>query len=653
MMKLPASQAAFKTYHYSASSFIPRSTYLFKIMVFLATPGILSLLARRSSAFVVKPNGAPGTTPLLLRRGSCSTASLATSLATWKSQSFLQRDPLPVIQHQHAKNHLQWSRTSGALYFSTQPSETKELSSSSPPVPMTLLSGFLGTGKTTALKHLLENKENLKIGVIVNDVASVNIDAKLVSGQTADMVELQNGCACCSLADELFSSVDKLLQGRDLDAIVVELSGVADPMAIKSNWRVAPITVRSKADIARVVTLVDAGTFGSDYMTWDNAGERLQWTDPGDECSANRKVAELLVEQVEAANLVLINKIDLATEEEVKIASSMARALNKDAVLKEVEFGRMSPLDLIATIQPEIVVGEDHSHDHSHSHEEACHDPKCTDPSHSHSHDHHEHQDAKTTACSDPDCTDTSHSHSHEHSSDATNACADPDCNDPTHSHDHSHSHSTSTEELGIKNFVYKATKPFDPRKLMNVLNRWPIPVKDKMDFGLLTETDKEDFQVGGSDSPFAGVLRSKGFCWFAPLRWSGTNGEAWRHDTAMYWSHAGKHFSVTAAGKWWGTISKEQMKKFFIDNEEEYQRILREDFVTDEFGDRRQELVFIGSNIDEEQITKTLDDCLVTDKEMEKYRQNLQNYMDTILSTSSGAGLFDVGSVDHTPLWS
>ena len=354
---------------------------------------------------------------------------------------------------------------------------------------MTLLSGFLGTGKTTALKHLLENKENLKIGVIVNDVASVNIDAKLVSGQTADMVELQNGCACCSLADELFSSVDKLLQGRELDAIVVELSGVADPMAIKSNWRVAPITVRSKADIARVVTLVDAGTFGTDYMTWDAAGERPQWTDPGDECSANRKVAELLAEQVEAANLVLVNKIDLATEDEVKIASSMARALNKGAVLKAVEFGRISPLDLIATLQPEIVVGEEHSHDHSHSHEEPCHDPKCSDPSHSHahSHDHHEHQDAKTTACTDPDCTDTSQSHSHDHSSDATNSCADPECNDPTHSHDHSHSqsHSTSTDELGIKNFVYKATKPFDPRKLMNVLNRWPIPIKDKIDVGL------------------------------------------------------------------------------------------------------------------------------------------------------------------------
>ena len=90
------------------------------------------------------------------------------------------------------------------------------------PVPMTLLSGFLGTGKTTTLKHLLENSEDTRIGVIVNDVAAINIDAKLISGQVGDMIELQNGCACCSLADELFFSIERLLQNRDFDAVVVE-----------------------------------------------------------------------------------------------------------------------------------------------------------------------------------------------------------------------------------------------------------------------------------------------------------------------------------------------------------------------------------------------------------------------------------------------
>jgi G3E family GTPase len=503
------------------------------------------------------------------------------------------------------------------------------------PVPMTLLSGFLGTGKTSALKHLLENKDNLKVGVIVNDVASVNIDAKLLmSGNnmaSGDMVELQNGCACCSLADELFFSVEKLLTGRDLDAIVVELSGVADPMAIKSNWVSAPDAVRKQAEISKVVTVIDAGTFGQDYMTWDIAGERDQWTEQGDDCSANRKVAELLAEQVEAANLILVNKCDLASAEEIKVATAMAKALNKDADLVEVQYGRISPSDLIATIAPVEQIENGHSHAHD---DHACKEPECTDTSHSHAHDDH--------ACSEPECADTSHSHAHD-----DHACSEPDCTDTSHSH--SHSHATSIEELGISSFVYKATVPFNPRRLMKILNQWPVPVIDILDLGALQEPEKSGGRFTNKDSPFRGVLRSKGFCWFAPNKWSGSNDDPWRHDTAMFWSHAGKHFSVTAAGKWWGTISKSQMQKYFAGNEEEFERIVKEDFQTEEFGDRRQELVFIGTNLEEDKIIATLDDCLMTESEMTKYRQQLKNYMDTIISSSPSKGLFDLGSINHT----
>jgi len=613
----------------------------------------------------------------------------------------------------------------------------------------------------------------LRIGVVVNDVASVNVDARLVAGRTSDLVELQNGCACCSLADELYASVEKLLDRKDgndknsnddsgrrrqLDAIVVELSGVADPVAIKSNWRTAPERVRKMADVARIVTLVDAGTFGtffcgfggtrrsslssSSLSEFDRCGEgptdrfgsasllisdnrvfasfyffrfspyslslslsidrrhrlhdmgvsfscfriasklhpskrtlgvccgsvyfsirflillfyffkrrlrspprcdsadsaareREGWTEPVDECSGNRQVAELLAEQVESADLILVNKVDLATKEEVLVASSVARALNDKAQMVEVEYGRVSPKDLIAVRVPpkpaakDVESPSDHHHSHSHDHD-ACVDPGCADASHSHSHDH---------ACDDPDSTDSSHSHSHDH------ACEDQDCTDPSHSH--SHDHGTSMDKLGIKSFVFRAAVPFSPRKLMNILNKWPIPVKDTLDIGLLQDAENEGYQVGKGNSPFAGVLRSKGFCWFAPSKWSGANEDAWRHDTAMYWSHAGKHFSVTAAGKWWGTITKDQMQKYFTDNVEEYDRILREDFVSDEFGDRRQEIVFIGTNLDEDKITKTLNDCLLGEKDMTKYRQKLQNYLDTITTTTSGS-LFDVGTIDH-----
>ena len=159
-------------------------------------------------------------------------------------------------------------------------------------IPVTLLSGFLGSGKTSTLQHLLGNTDGLKIGVIVNDMASVNIDSKLVkqsdsfggggldssssvSGATEGIVEMQNGCACCSLADELLTTIETLVDSRrhddGFDAIVVELSGVADPIAIKQNWVNAKMLdqpVTTKAEMKRIVTLIDASTFGTDWMAW-------------------------------------------------------------------------------------------------------------------------------------------------------------------------------------------------------------------------------------------------------------------------------------------------------------------------------------------------------------------------------------------------
>lgn len=519
------------------------------------------------------------------------------------------------------------------LFASSATSDSKQQ-----PIPMTLLSGFLGSGKTTTLKHLLENTEGVKIGVIVNDVASVNIDAKLVSATNQGIVELQNGCACCSLADELLTSVQTLLQKKQgFDALVVELSGVADPVSVKSNWQTAKLQghpVTYETDVTKVVTVVDACTFGTDYMTWDVAGERDGWTEEGDDCAGMRKVPELLAEQVEAADLLIINKIDLAGPEQVEIASSVARGLNAKADMQQVEFGRVSPTRILELPKQKETVDKGHSHGHDHD----CTEPDCTDQSHSHSHDH------SAVDCTDPGCTDESHSDSHEHASD----CADPDCTDTSHSH--SHSHNTSADKLGIVNFVYKAAKPFNSERLMALLNKWPVPIKDTLDIELLKDAQNDGYQineelVSGKTSPFIGVLRSKGFCWFAPTKWTGSRNDAWRHDTAMYWSHAGRHFGITSAGKWWGTIPREQMARYFTD-QDEYDRILTEDFVTEEFGDRRQELVFIGTNLDEDYITKALDECLCTDAEMNNYRQKLRNFMDTTFTAQ--ASLFDMVGNDH-----
>lgn len=174
------------------------------------------------------------------------------------------------------------------------------------------------------------------------------------------------------------------------------------------------------ASMNRVVTVVDSSTFGTDWMTWDSAGDRDKWTEEGDDCAGQRKVPELLAEQVEAADLLIVNKIDLAGPEQMKTATAVALAINDDADVIEAEFGRVKPSDILGSLEKlsgsaatvvekkaEAEAGSGHSHSHDHD----CTDKDCTDSSHSHDHGEHD-----AAACSDPDCTDSSHSHSHSHS---------------------------------------------------------------------------------------------------------------------------------------------------------------------------------------------------------------------------------------------
>ncbi|CAB9512740.1 CobW domain-containing protein [Seminavis robusta] len=554
--------------------------------------------------------------------------------------------------------------------------------------PIILLAGFLGTGKTTTLKHLLENTEGSRIGVIVNDVASVNIDAKLVSSMpesaSEDMIELQNGCACCSLSDELFTSVETLFQpkrsgilrrkkAREYDAIVVELSGVADPQAVRATWTAAAGSDRfpatEMAEISKIVTMIDSCTFATDYMTWDAVAQRPGWAEPGDDCAGNRKVAELLAEQVEAANLILVNKIDMATEEEVEVSSKVARALNEKATLHNVAFGKISPSEILELGTTDLLVDFKEEKDeaaaetsgHSHGHDHACEEPGCTDESH----------DIATIAMLAKSLVAPMKA-----TIIATIATATTMLAKIRDAPMKAMIIATTTTMLAknrdvlmkamiiptnqeMPALILVSARPFNTNRLMAMLNTWPIPVKDVLDLKVLEDAQSEGYDMGDGlikqDSPFVGVLRSKGFCWLAPTKWSGANWDAYRHDTAMYWSHAGKHFGLSSNGKWWGSIQmydkwEEYMKKLFKDNMAEYERIMREDFVSEEFGDRRQELVFIGMNLDQAEITKTLDDCLLSDEELETYRQNLRNYQDVLLSESGGKGLFDTdGSVTHT----
>eukprot|EP00538_Stauroneis_constricta_P011211 CAMPEP_0119561294 /NCGR_PEP_ID=MMETSP1352-20130426/17194_1 /TAXON_ID=265584 /ORGANISM="Stauroneis constricta, Strain CCMP1120" /LENGTH=627 /DNA_ID=CAMNT_0007609467 /DNA_START=87 /DNA_END=1970 /DNA_ORIENTATION=- len=566
-------------------------------------------------------------------------------------------------------DHRRLSRSSSTFRLEAASANSAKISmpkNSSSQVPITLLAGFLGSGKTTTLQHLLDNTEGIKIGIIVNDVASVNIDAKLVSaGSSASnlnspggVVEMQNGCACCTLAEELLTSVEKVLSARStddpLDAVVVELSGVADPVAIQQNWKDATMAgkpVTTKAKVAQTVTIIDSCTFGTDWMSWDIAGERFGWVEEGDECSGKRKVPELLAEQVEAANVVLMNKIDIAGEDQTKIATALAAQLNKKAKIEHASFGKISPKLLLQSLE-EAAAPKKSS---------CCSSSGCSKKK-SHNDKHNEPSSASTSesTCTDADRTDElqSHAHTHQHEESSSASTSEPtstdaDFTDESHSHSHTHSHATSIDNLGITNFVYKATRPFNQRKLLTVLNEWPVPIKDDLDISMLNDSSDSEYEAGWRDAfkgnPFVGVLRSKGFCWFAPTRWMGAKEDVWRHDTAMYWSHAGKQFGISTAGKWWHTISKDRMKLYFANDEDEYHRILSEDFVSDEFGDRRQEVVFIGVNIDEEKIRSVLDACLVSEKGMNRYRQELNNWKAHMMARpSSRPSLFQVGAVDH-----
>ena len=158
----------------------------------------------------------------------------------------------------------------------------------------------------------------------------------------------------------------------------------------------------------------------------------------------------------------------------------------------------------------------------------------------------------------------------------------------------------------------------------------WPIPIMEELSLGEL-KTELEQVGKDDSDSPFIGVLRSKGFVWVAPTSMFDLD----NHDTVLYWSHAGKHFGLKQAGTWWASMGKENMKRVFeqSNNIAEYERILREDFVSGEWGDRRNEIVFIGANLDEDRISAALDDCLYTEDEMKGYKdliiQAITEYME------------------------
>ena len=382
-------------------------------------------------------------------------------------------------------------------------------------LPVTVLSGFLGAGKTTTLNHVLENRQGLGVAVIVNDMSEINIDASLVRGGQAalsrteeKLVEMTNGCICCTLREDLLKEVAGLARDGRFDYLLVESTGISEPMPVAETFTFADESGQSLSDVAvldTMVTVVDAANFLHDFGSSEDLVDRSLGLSDEDE----RNVVDLLTDQVEFANVILLNKCDLIDEAEKLTLLGIIRNLNPKARIVETVRGKVDTAAILGT---------------------------------------------------------------GIFSLDKANA-------QPGWLEVPRGSEEPETDEYGITSFVYRARKPVHAARLWDNLDR--------------------------ADGILAGVLRSKGFLWIAS-----------RHDDAYMWSQAGVSVQVNPAGPWWAAAPAEEWPE---DNEQNAELLtdIRSEFEGD-YGDRRQEIVFIGIDMDRPVIESLLEESLLTDEEME-----------------------------------
>lgn len=380
-------------------------------------------------------------------------------------------------------------------------------------LPVTVLSGFLGAGKTSLLNHILHNKQNLKVAVIVNDMSEINVDAQLVKQENTlsrteeRLVEMSNGCICCTLREDLMIEVERLAKEKRFDYLLIESTGISEPLPVAQTFSYIDeengIDLTKFSRLDTMVTVVDCFNFAKDFGSIDTVWTRkMNEDDPND----NRTIVNLLTDQIEFANVIILNKTDLLSPIQVGELKAIIQKLNPKAKILQSTFGKVNPNEILNTGLFDF--------------DEASNGTNWLE------------ELAKAK-------------------------------------------HTPETEEYGISSFVFRDARPFHPERFWHYINNYW----------------------------HAGIIRSKGLFWIAS-----------RPKDALNWGQAGGSVRADSAGTWWAGVPAWE-RNFYPAWRESKDLIMQR--WDERFGDRINELVIIGQDLDQEAIVEELQECLCTEEEI------------------------------------